>query len=438
MLKETTSKNESSGIIRGILWMAWSGIASTASGILLWIFLARLRDVEEVGQFSIVMGLYTLFYTVATMGLGAYITSEVSRRTDPATAARFIGDASGFLLIAGIATAALMTAAGFIVSGSPEVRTATAVLSLATVPTALLTVAESASVALGRARLIAVSSTVENILRIAVPIVLLKLGFGIDALAASIVAVRFVAMAVYLPAAREFSLVPTFERVPLLKLLRVTPTFAVTVILAALNWQAALILLGRFATAAESAKFGVASRFLIPVTILMASYASVIQPSISRSKPDTAGWFISKMAGYPLVIALAAAALSPFLSPTVLTFLFGPQYSDVAPTLDVLALSVAPFCLVMVVARGLVANGAQHIDLIANAVGVAVCFGTGLWLVPNFGAKGAAAAQLLSFTAIALIEVLCLARRLSGLKALRTAAVAGSFILIAQIFLWEF
>src|SRR3712207_8632133 len=63
--------------------------------------------------------------------------------------------------------------------------------------------------------------------------------------------------------------------------------------------------------------------------------------------------YLSKMARYPLILSALAALISPFLSRQVLVAFFGNNYADVAPTLNILALCIVPFCLVMVVARGL-------------------------------------------------------------------------------------
>lgn len=145
---------------------------------------------------------------------------------------------------------------------------------------------------------------------------------------------------------------------------------------------------------AEAAKYGAASRFLIPVSILMASYASVIQPVLTQSigkLTENSGLYLSKMASYPLILGTLAAIISPFLSRQILTAFFGSNYTDAALTLDIPAVSVVPFCLVMVVARGLVATNSQHIDLIANILGVAGCIYAGLWLIPQYGATGGGA-----------------------------------------------
>jgi len=427
---------------RNFFWLVWSGIISIANSILLWIFLAQTRDVAEVGKFTIVMALYAMFVSICSFGLMPFIVSEISRRRehDAKTIAGFISSASVLLTIAGLVCAVLMTISGVWTSGSPLVQLSTLILSIAMIPTGLIAVGEATSIALGRTRLIAFVTTLENILRTIIPIGLIWFGYDISAVCASFVAVRFVALFIYLIAAREQLSDFAFSRDEFRLLVKVAPTFAGTVIFAAVNWQVVIVLLGHYSTEIESAKYGVASRFLIPVAILMASYSSVIQPGLAQFAQNgmhQAGSYLSKMARYPLVFATVAAILAPFLSNRVLTFLFGVNYSDAAPTLEILALSTVPFCMVMVAARGLVATGSQHIDLIANALGVIVCFSAGLILIPEYGAVGAAVAQFLSFLLMSLVEVGYLSRKIAGFNIWRVASVSSAGLLIAYIFKWK-
>ena len=433
-------------ITRNLLWMAWSGAVSIANSLLVWIFMARMRDVEELGRFTIVMALYALFYSVCSLGLIPYLVSEISRRNSAGekiaeTIPGFIGSASVFLLFSGIFCAGLMAAGGFWASESWSVRVSALILSLAMIPTGLIAVAEASAIAFGRTRLIAFVSTLENVLRTIIPLGLIWFGFDISAVCVSFVAVRVMALAVYFFAGGKHLAGFNFNAADFRRIFKVAPTFAGTIILASINWQAVILMLGHFSTEIESAKYGVASRFLVPVSILMASYASVIQPVIAQYAQKSAakyGSYLCRMASYPLILSTLAAILSPFLSRRILSVFFGASFTDVAPTLDILALSVVPFCLVMVAARGLVASNAQHIDLLANALGVAACFAAGLLLIPQYGAKGAALAQLFSFFLMAVVEIVYLSRKIGGFKVWRTASVTSACLALVYIILWKY
>jgi O-antigen/teichoic acid export membrane protein len=446
--KVTTDAN--SAVTRNLLWMVWSGSISIANSVVLWIFIARMRDVEEMGRFTIVMGLYALFFNVCSLGLIPFLVNEISRRKEQRdtsalpkkeqTITGFISSAAILLLLSGIGCAVLMTICGFLISESWSVRISTLILSLAIIPTGVIGVAEATAVSFGRTRLIAFVSTLENLLRTAIPFALIWFGFDISVICASFVLVRFTALLPYLWAVRRKLSSFAFNAADFSQTLKVSPTFGGTIILASINWQAAIILLGLLSTEAESAKYGVASRFLIPVSILMASYANVIQPVIARyteSSIENAGSYLSKMLRYPLILSTIAAIASPFLSRQVLTIFFGNAYAEAAATLNVLAMSVVPFCLVMIVSRGLIATNSQHIDFFANALGVVTCIVAGLLLIPRYGATGAADAQLLSFVSMALIETCYLSRKIINLRFWQKACISLSGLMIIYSIIWK-
>ena len=130
---EPVSKNETfhpgeppARIAGNFLWLTWSGAISIANSLLVWIFMARMRDVDEVGRFTIVMGLYALFYSIVSLGLMPYLVHEISRRVrlgvdSKQSISKLVSSSSIFLLLSGIVFAGLMTASGFGVSSSGEV-----------------------------------------------------------------------------------------------------------------------------------------------------------------------------------------------------------------------------------------------------------------------------------------------------------------------------
>lgn len=449
--KDLATKTPSSKIVVNMFWMALSGTASIASSVLLWIFLARMRETEELGRFTIVMGLYALFFGVCSLGLVPYLVSEITRRKElgensdtsqkDQSINELVSSASVFLLFTGIFCAILMATGGFLVSESWSVRISTLILSLAMIPTGVINVGEATAIAFGQTRLIAFASSIENGLKTIIPFALIWFGFDISLICASLVIIRFSTLLFYLWTARHKLPRFSFNATDFIQVLKVSPTFGSTIVLASINWQAVIILLGYFSTESESAKYGAASRFLIPVTILMASYTSVIQPNITQflqKSYENAGSYLSKIAGYPLVLSTLAAILSPFLSHQVLTTFFGSSYADASQTLDILALSVVPFCIVMIAARGLIATNSQHVDLFANALGVFVCLTLGAILIPKYGATGAAIAQLCSFLSMALVETIYLSRKIIGFRVWRKAGLSSVSLLIIYLIIWKF
>ena len=404
----TIQPNDSKKFASNLSWLVFSGAVSVANSVLVWIFMARWRNAEELAGLTIVMGLYALFYNICSLNLSPLLIREISRRSIQTNENLkiFTGAAAVFLLISGTICAALMAVSGFFLSFSAEVRIANVVLSFALIPTAFIALGDANAVAFGRGRLIAGATTLENVLRTVVPLFLIAFNFPLWAICLSFVAVRIITAAIYFYVGKIGNLI--YSRQEFDFLLKAAPTFVGTIVFASLTWQMPVILLARFATETELARYGIAARFLIPVTIFAAGFANAMQPALIREweKSLQAGAnYLMRRAGLIFFVTAAAAIVSPFLSRIVLTVLFGANYADGAQTLDLLAVSVVPFAIVVVTARGLVAANAARIDLLANVIGTLTCMAAGLWLVPRFGAAGAAAAQIAAFALMAIIEI---------------------------------
>jgi O-antigen/teichoic acid export membrane protein len=426
---------------RNFLWMTWTGVVGIANSVLVWVFMARMRDVEDVGRFTILMGLYALFFNLNALGLMPYLVNEITRRRDLGSIKEFISSSAAFLSISSILCAIAMTASAFIVSDSFQVRISAFVLSLSLLPSNLVTVSEAAAISAGRMRFIAAVATMENLLRTIIPLGLIWTGFDIFSICVSFAVIRVVSMTVHLIANRVSFDQFVFSYPEFRKIAVVSPTFAGTGVMAALNWQAPLFMLAYFSTEIQSAEYGAASRFLIPVSILLGGYANAIQPNLARTilrEPQNSGTYLSKIAGYPLIAATMAVVGSFFLSEYVLNFLFGERYVSAAPTLNILVMSIIPFCLVMVTSRGLIATGMQRIDLYANIIAFAACVCAGLIAIPRYGAVGAAIAQLVCFSTMAIIEIPFLTRKLGGFSIWRRAALSSAGVVSIYLLLWNF
>ncbi len=430
---------------KNFLWMTWSGVISIANSVLVWVFMARMRDIDDVGRFTIVMGLYALFFNLTALGLMPYLVNEFSRckakgKGSSRSVKKFASSASVFLTIAGTACAVGMTASAFIVSDSYQVRMSAIVLSLTMVPSNLITILESASIAYGRVKLLAGVTTSENILRTVVPLWLIWNGSDIITICSSFAVIRILAMFIYFAAVRASIQDFSFSKRAFRTIARVSPTFAGTSMMAAINWQTPLFMLAYFSTEVQTAEFGAASRFLIPVSIILAGFANTIQPTVARKVlQDVAnsGIYLSKMAAIPVSIAAVAAVASLFLSESVLGLLFGDTYRSASTTLIVLTASIIPFCLVMVGSRGLIATGSQRVDLYANLIGFAACVLAGSIAIPAYGAIGAALAQLVCFSAMALIEAAFLFYKLGPARFGSRAALSSASVMLVCGLLWN-
>lgn len=431
------------GMLRQVLWMAWSGAVSIANSIVLWAMYARWRPTAELGQFTIVMGLYMIFVTICTLGLGPWLAGEAARRRAqrPETLPELIASALTFLSGWSCVCLTGMSVAGFFASDSSEIRIASVILSLAMLPTSLIAVAEPICTAFGHTRLIALVATVENLLRTIVPLILLYLGCTLSVICASFLGVRLIACLIYGGAARKhLHLWRKANRTTISDIARIAPVFAGVTILAAIHFQAAAVLAGRLGSETVAAEFGAASRFLIPVMILMSSYGSVLQPAASRSaliSLSALGEFIARNLRVVLTLALPGTAGTLLLAHELLVVLFGERLAGAAPSLRLLALAIVPLCGVMVISRGLVATGTQRIDLLGNLSAVLVNLVLNVMLIPRYGATGAAAAQVVSTWVLFLAPAVYSSRRLYAIGFPQSVILCAIPLALMAIVVWQ-
>lgn len=440
-MREPVEQKVSHSLPQRAAWLAWSGGVNLANSVLLWMVMARWREAAEVGRFTVVISIYLTFVALCSLGLGPYLVSEITRRKEQQTHLSFIASATAFLGFASFGFAALMCVTGWIVNDSREAQLTTALMSLALLPTGLIVTAEAVFLAKGKTRVIALANTLENIFRTLVPLLLVMGNFRLALIGLSFVGARVLACLVYAFAARgRWSHLLTAQRKEIVALSRVMPTFAGITVFSSLHWQIAAILLGRLSSEVAAAQYGVASRFLVPVAVLLASYTSVLQPEATRRAAISRaalGDFLSRSLRLVTMLALPFVAGIWLLAREALTWLFGAKYGEAAIVLGILSTSALPLSLVMIVARGLVATGHQRVDLLANVAGVLTCSLFCWALIPQFGARGAATAQLISMLVLIGIEITYAARHLFKLELGKTLWRCGAPLLVMSLVIWQ-
>jgi glycosyltransferase involved in cell wall biosynthesis/O-antigen/teichoic acid export membrane protein len=395
-----------SSLLRNAAWLMWSGGVSIANGVVLWLAMARWRETAEVGQFAAVTSVYGIFMTLCTLGLVPYLASEIARRT---ARKRFVASATALIFSWSALCAVGMAATGYVVSPAPAAQQATAIFSLAILPRALIGVGEAVFLALGRARVIAAATTLDNLMRTALPLLLLYHGFGLQAICLAFVAASTAACAIYAIAAREQIGALWSPRWSLTReIAAVTPTFIAGTILAAIHWQIGSALALRLGGETAAAEYGVASRFMVPVTALLFGYISVVQPAAGRLAAVSLkrlGEFLARSLRLMIAIGLPIAVGGWMLGREFLILVFGQRYAGADVALGLLSMAVIPLGVVLIASRGLIATGRQRFDLLGNLVAVVSNVALNFALIPRYGATGVAAAQLCSVTAMAVIEI---------------------------------
>lgn len=437
--------NQTKGSIhKRALWLAWSGIINIVNSVVLWMVMARWREAAEVGRFTIAMSIYLVFFGLCSLGLAPMIINEYTRRREiknrTSDNETFIASTIVFMFGCSILFALMMCVAGFLIAPSSESRWTTAILSLAIPPTSLLIIAESVFTARGQTRLVAFATTLENIFRTFVPLILVVMGFSLALIALALVMARLVACCFYaLAARRKLAVLAKANLNEIRRIAKNTPTFAGITILSSLHWQLPTIMLGWIGSEIAAAEYGVASRFLVPSVVLLASYSNVLLPEVARLSAistEAMGKFLSRGLQFVLYLALPFAVGTTLLSREALVWLFGTRYGVASTALSLLAFSALPLGLVMIISRGLIANGYQRIDLLGNAFAVLTSAISGWLLMPRYGATGAALAHLISMIVLVGVEIIYASRCLFKLEMGRAIVLCLVPLIAMSLAVW--
>lgn len=178
------------------------------------------------------------------------------------------------------------------------------------------------------------------------------------------------------------------------------------------------ILLSQFANTAAVGHFSAASRFLFPIVIVIQSIANTVFPLLSRYWNQDEERFRATLHGAIKVALLIAAGLFCFIftSAEFLMSLLGDEMIESANVLRILSWTIITRALAAVLTPLFIISGYQHRTIWLIAVAVLAKFGLLSWLVPNYGATGAAISYLISELAFGVIPIFLLTRYLVGFR----------------------
>jgi O-antigen/teichoic acid export membrane protein len=163
------------------------------------------------------------------------------------------------------------------------------------------------------------------------------------------------------------------------------------------------VMLGAMAGDHETGIYAVAAAlselwYFLPVAI-----ASTVLPVIVTARDTLDGpSFDAKMQTfYDAMLALGYGVAVPvfLLAGLIIGILYGPAYAASAQVLRIHVLSFVFVCIGSARGRFLVAENLMRFSMLATAIGAAANVGLNLWLIPRWGAVGAAWATLLSYAA---------------------------------------
>ena len=379
--------------------------------------LSRMLGAEGLGRYTLAFSFLTLLGGLAPLGLPTVITRDGAN--DPNTLNNMLRNAMSCGAIASVLMTVTMIAAGSLLNYDAKTRSALVILSIAIAPYTAGMLIDGAIVALEKMQYLAAATLAEYLLKVAVAMVLLWLGFGLNAVLLTAVLGKVVGCLTSIFLLRRsgvsvgFSIDPSMLR----KLGRLAPTFLLTTIFSTLYWRIDVLILSKLANTADLGYYGAAYRLFEIATVFPQSLCLSLYPQISaavETNRDRLGRLGQSAWRYLLVVGLPAATFATLLPAPILRLLYGAEFDAAAPTLSVLMWTIIPYSLVRYNAYVLVAANQQRVDLLLNLVMSVINVAINFVLIPRYSHLGAATATLASMCALVILQHACLRRFLPG------------------------
>jgi O-antigen/teichoic acid export membrane protein len=384
-----------------------ANLVTRFSHVLLTFFMARTLQATGIGIYSTAIAYFGLIDVATNMGATTFLVREIAK--EPSKTNRYVVHFSVVGTVVTIVVLALFWAVLPYLGYSAELTTSMYIIVLALIPGTLNAVQQSVFVAHQRVKFVTYTTFFSAILNIGVSIYLLRQGYGVVGLMATLVVIQYLVMIAYFYFISRYitRLHWEFEFSFARQMLREIKTFAALSILGALFAQPEIIILSLLASEAQvgyySAAFKVAGLWLFISQIYMTN----VYPVLSRSfhLEDQKFQIIrDKSIKYLLAISLPLAVGIMVTAEPIVNLLYGPGFEVSVLPLQILAWNIPLAFVSAVLWRVLAARDQQDLVLWVRIITLVTRIGGGLLLIASLASLGAA----ISTTANLLLNTLLL------------------------------
>jgi O-antigen/teichoic acid export membrane protein len=413
--------NQHIRILRNTVALAFPYFVNPFISFVLIIMISRYLGVEGLGQYSLIQSYLSLFGTLASLGLTTLIVREVSRRPDEIHV--FLFNATLFGLVSSLISITVMDTIVASMGYPQVVVSACIVASVSLIMSTTISYLEGVLRSSERSEYIALAYLVETVLKVAICVLLLLLGYGIIALFVVFVGTRFVALLFMFRSYVRTSGKPVLRlrRDIWLQLTREAVTFASIAIFSGIHLGIDQIILSKLKTLESVGIYSAADRLMQICKALPLAFAAAVLPFLTREHASGAER-LPALAGsclrYVLMAMLPIAVGTAILADEIVSLIYGTKFFSAGSVLRLHIFSILPMGTVFILAEVLIVTDNQKVDLLINivaaCVNVVLCF----LFIPYLSEIGAALAVLVTMIIFCGIQIWYIRRRLFNIPIL--------------------
>lgn len=391
-----------------------SAVNPFVSLILVYVISRRL-GVEGMGQYSVLSSYLNIFTTIASLGLGGLIVREVARRPDDIQALTANSLLFGF--VSSILAMIIMDFGVTFLHYDNELQLAFVVGSVSLIPASCSRFLESTFRAVERSEFIAIGQFLENIAKVGLCVAVVLTGYGIVAISAITVLTKFFALGLllffYFKVAGVFSF--RLRKDVWTMLLKESPTFMGIAVFSTIHLNVDTILISKLASVSSVGIYGAASRINQMCVILPMAFSMAILPTLSRHF----GYGIENLREktelsirYVLIVCLPTVAAMILLAEEIIFLIYGEKFTQSVFILQLIAPSLIPYSLVLILAQTLIAANYQSLDLKINMVAALMITVLGYILIKPLAELGAVIANIITIVVFLILQLVFISRNL--------------------------
>jgi O-antigen/teichoic acid export membrane protein len=340
------------------------------------VAVSRVWGEKGLGEYSTIFAYIGLFQVVSAFGLKTLLPREVAR--DPKAGRKLVLHGTAIVIPFAILSMVVMSGWIMLMGFQPSIIRAGVILSFSLLPASLIECFEGVVIGYQRIQWIAMVYTVENIFKVIVSLILIRLGFGLEPIVWVFTASKALSLSLYvgvlrrlLPRSEESGFDWAFYR----RFVRLAFPFVLITFCVMMYWNVDKILLPKLTDMVSTGVYNAAYKFFWLVMLIISSFVTSLFPILSESYHSDPVKFervCFKAIRYFAIATFPCAMGLFFLSKPIVSLIYGAKYHDAVAVLNVLCWALIPYGISEILAYSLIASNYQKIDLFINAAGMAV------------------------------------------------------------------
>ena len=380
----------------------------SCSSLVIAIFIARNLGADQLGSFSIVMGLCAIFQYISILGYDTVVIREIAQ--DQNKGGWLIGQGIMLGVLSSSAGVLLMGLSGKLLNYPPAIMTSIMISSMVLLPCFLNVTAENIFIGLKKARYAFYTALIRESMWLFLSVWGICIDHHINVVIEAFIVSRIagvVLMAIFLR--RENILWwKNIHWQGLKEIFGLIPAFLVINLLSNVLLEVDVIILSKLVPVADVGYYNVAKKILRVSFILIFSMVSASFPLIVETMQKTQQQVLSyfkEISFRMLLVSLAIAAIIFVLAHALIGLFFGSAFIPTVRITHVLIWKIVPLGLAYLWSRFLMAANQQNKDVIALMIALPLFLFIGTIFVKWWGTIGLAIADVLTLSILASIHL---------------------------------